>query len=163
LWPFASAWPWLSSWPSPSPWLWASPPAAPSARAWEGRVRGPAVPPELGSASRARVHRTCVPSLPPCEDGRLAPALPCGRALASPPVEPRDRERVIPRDVVVLQRQAEQAAVQWPRASRSGVLEQVAGPETQRRQLARRQVASAVGEVAGHVAQDVGELQRLAE
>src|SRR5439155_24692785 len=54
-------------------------------------------------------------------------------------------------------------AIERPSAAGARRRQQVAGAETQRRELAGREIAAAVREVAGDVAQDVSELQRLAE
>ena len=63
----------------------------------------------------------------------------------------------------MLERLAQQAIEQPARGRRPGRIEQVARRQAQRRQLAGRQVTTAVAQVRRHVAQDVRQLQGLAE
>src|SRR5438132_10090787 len=80
-----------------------------------------------------------------------------------PPLETRDRQRVAPRDIIVVERGREEAPVEWAHARGGPGLEEVLRDEAQRRQLGRGQVAAAVSEIARDVAEHVGHLERLAE
>src|SRR2546426_496187 len=80
-----------------------------------------------------------------------------------PPLETRDRQRVAPRDIIVVERGREEAPVEWAHARGDPGLEEVLRDEAQPRQLGRGQVAAAVSEIARDVAEHVGHLERLAE